>query len=188
MNEYTEKAIKQSLFELCNELGLSHVSISDLSKKADISSGTFSLFYPNLNTLIQEVENDLLDEFRQISAMHIYLDGMDKGLWYRSAIKPLFHQAKKNLPWLSVLLGSRGDPTFVYKLRKFIWTDNKKKHDQGHFNWDNTTLEFFVASSEGMFLHWVETGAQLDVENFTDQVCSSLGVLLNSRARYKSPY
>ena len=57
----TKKLIKTALSELIQEKGFDHVSITDLTQRANINRGTFYLHYQDKYDLLEKFENEVLD-------------------------------------------------------------------------------------------------------------------------------
>lgn len=174
-----DKSLTNALLKLCNEKPLIRISVSELVKEAKIGRATFYLYYQNLDALIKQIESDIIDQYQDISSAYTYNNETDKALWYKSAIKPLFSMTKEKVLWINLLCGPGGDPSFAYKVKQFILTDNQKKHAQARINCDQTIFEYNVAATEGMFFHWLQTNARLDVNSFTDQIFLPIQNLLN---------
>ncbi|MBP8763304.1 MAG: TetR/AcrR family transcriptional regulator, partial [Acetoanaerobium sp.] len=58
----TKKLIKTALSELIQEKGFDHVSITDLTQRANINRGTFYLHYQDKYDLLEKFENEVLDD------------------------------------------------------------------------------------------------------------------------------
>ena len=67
----TKKLIKTALSELIQEKGFDHVSITDLTQRANINRGTFYLHYQDKYDLLEKFENEVLDDINKNAENHI---------------------------------------------------------------------------------------------------------------------
>lgn len=59
----TKRAIYNAFVELLSEKEINHITITDISKKADINRKTFYNYYSNTYEVIEEIENLTVDTF-----------------------------------------------------------------------------------------------------------------------------
>lgn len=57
----TKKAIKAALFKIMEEKDISSVSISELTKEANVNRRTFYTHYRNITDILDEIEGDLVE-------------------------------------------------------------------------------------------------------------------------------
>ncbi|WP_147556357.1 TetR/AcrR family transcriptional regulator [Catenibacterium mitsuokai] len=59
----TKRAIYNAFVELLSEKEINHITITDISKKADINRKTFYNYYSNTYEVMEEIENLTVDTF-----------------------------------------------------------------------------------------------------------------------------
>lgn len=59
----TKRAIYNAFVELLSEKEINHITITDISKKADINRKTFYNYYSNTYEVMEEIENLTIDTF-----------------------------------------------------------------------------------------------------------------------------
>lgn len=59
----TKRAIYNAFVELLSEKEINHITITDISKKADINRKTFYNYYSNIYEVMEEIENLTVDTF-----------------------------------------------------------------------------------------------------------------------------
>jgi len=155
-------SVKRALLDLCQEKGVLNVSVSDLTKRAYINRGTFYLHYENLDTLIREIEDDLLNNLKAASMSQPYSTGMNKYQWFYATLNSEVCQVKANYMWFSTLLGPKGDPSFKSKVYQYIKSSSFRKFDALCLPLDNNLLDYTINGSMGLFLCWINKGADLD--------------------------
>lgn len=62
----TKKAIKAALFKLMEEKDISSITISELTKEANVNRRTFYTHYRNITDILDEIESDLVRELSRL--------------------------------------------------------------------------------------------------------------------------
>ncbi|XNN69848.1 TetR/AcrR family transcriptional regulator [Bacillus pumilus] len=58
----TKRAIRESFLELLQEKEVQQITVSELSRKADLGRGTFYLHYQDVFDLYEQLEKELFDQ------------------------------------------------------------------------------------------------------------------------------
>ena len=66
----TQTALKDGLIELMLEKNINDISVKELTDKVDLNRGTFYLHYKDIFDLLENIEEELLDEFNKILFSH----------------------------------------------------------------------------------------------------------------------
>ena len=162
----TKKMIRNALSELIEEKGFNDISITDLTKRADINRGTFYLHYTDKYDLLEKVENEVIQEIQEqtkdIDSINLLnIDALNEPLPFM--IK-LFEYFKENSNFMKAILGPKGDPIFHSKIKKFIETNLFEKGLSKTFNKENMLVpeEYFISyvlsAHLGVVQQWVESG------------------------------
>jgi AcrR family transcriptional regulator len=162
----TKKMIRNALSELIEEKGFNDISITDLTKRADINRGTFYLHYTDKYDLLEKVENEVIQEIQEqtkdIDSINLLnIDALNEPLPFM--IK-LFEYFKENSNFMKAILGPKGDPIFHNKIKKFIETNLFEKTLIKTFNKDNVLVpeEYFISyvlsAHLGVVQQWIESG------------------------------
>ena len=59
---YTRQIIRDTLLELMGEKGFSHVTVTEVCKRAELNRGTFYLHYLDLNDVLDDIFTELMSE------------------------------------------------------------------------------------------------------------------------------
>ena len=63
-NEITQQRIISALIVLINEKGFTNLTVSDIARVAELSRGTFYVYYLDKYDLLDKMENEKIDEIR----------------------------------------------------------------------------------------------------------------------------
>ena len=120
----TKKLIKSALSELIQEKGFDHVSITDLTQRANINRGTFYLHYQDKYDLLEKFENEVLDDINTNaenfikSIKDIDFLGEDFSNEIKPFINKVFTYIKENYIIMKVILGPKSDMRFQNKIKR----------------------------------------------------------------------
>lgn len=67
----TRKLLKESLLNLMQEKEFSQISVTDVTEGADMNRATFYLHYTSTTQLLQSVEDELLEEAKELMDAHV---------------------------------------------------------------------------------------------------------------------
>jgi len=156
--------IENTFLGLCLEKGISRVSVSELAREAGINRGTFYLHFENLDDLVWNIEKKLLKKSRIVSESQKYYKGMDKYSYIYSVLKSELCSIKNDFLWYNMLLSAKGDPSFKHKVKKCIRISAEKKFNEINLPYDIVFLDYLASGAMGIFSHWIETGAKMDID------------------------
>lgn len=160
----TKKMIRSALAELIDEKGFNNISVTDLTKRADINRGTFYLHYVDKYDLLEKIENEIIQEIEE-ETKHIdsvdmmNIDASNEPLPF---MVKLFEYFRENSVIIKSILGPKGDPTFERKIKKFIGANLFEKQKFEKFNIDEAIIseEYFIqyilSADLGVIQHWLE--------------------------------
>lgn len=80
----SRRMLKQGFMDLLREKGFSHISVRDITDRADMNRGTFYLHYPDTTALMRSVEEDMLNEAQSL------IDGHLQEAVEGNSLRPLF--------------------------------------------------------------------------------------------------
>lgn len=162
----TKKMIRKALSELIEEKGLNNISITDLTTRADINRGTFYLHYTDKYDLLEKVEDEIMKEIQEQTKGIDYINMMNIDVVNEPIpfIIKLFEYFKENANFMKAILGPKGDPLFLRKLKKFTEINLFEKKLVKAFNQENMLIpeEYFISylisAHLGVVQQWLESG------------------------------
>ncbi|CAM3207126.1 TetR/AcrR family transcriptional regulator [Filibacter tadaridae] len=118
----TKRMIRDAFTQLLEEKGFEGITVRDITGKADINRGTFYLHYDSKYDLLEKSETEILAEMSGILKkinpnIIIHSQAHNEPIPF---LVTLFEMIKKNSEFMTVILGSKGNPLFQVKLKNFI--------------------------------------------------------------------
>ncbi|GMA70074.1 TetR family transcriptional regulator [Leuconostoc litchii] len=173
-NKQTQQRIIDSFIQLVNEKGFNNLTVSNITRTAKLSRGTFYIYYLDKYDVLEKIESYLLSNIERLMQINMdktisWLDDtsnhklsaeLDTYSPYRSFIQS-FDFLDKNRFTLKTLLSKNGDSQFVYKLRNLI--DNQIGKNYEKIFKDGTevmpsdyTHDLLISSLISIIGHWLE--------------------------------
>lgn len=160
----TKKIIKDALLDLINEKGFNEISVTDLTKRANINRGTFYTHYADKYDLLEQIEEELIKEIQDHTENVESLDLLTMDLINEPTpftIK-LLEYVKDNASFIKSILGPKGDPMFRIKLKKLIRSNlfvkqYSNKHSQEKMLVpEEYFISYMLSAHLGVIIHWLE--------------------------------
>ncbi|MDK2804425.1 MAG: hypothetical protein PWR23_1429 [Peptostreptococcaceae bacterium] len=178
----TKKLIKTALSELIQEKGFDHVSITDLTQRANINRGTFYLHYQDKYDLLEKFENEVLDDINTNaenfikSIKNIDFLGEDFSNEIKPFINKVFTYIKENYIIMKVILGPKSDMRFQNKIKKALNILLTEKGWDNYFDSQNTFvsknyfISYLVSAHIGVIRQWIDSGMNESAENMAEMI------------------
>ena len=178
----TKKLIKIALSELIQEKGFDHVTITDLTQRANINRGTFYLHYQDKYDLLEKFENEVLDDINTNaenfikSIKDIDFLGEDFSNEIKPFINKIFTYIKENYIIMKVILGPKSDMRFQNKIKKALNILLTEKGWDNYFDSQNTFvsknyfISYLVSAHIGVIRQWIDSGMNESAENMAEMI------------------
>ncbi len=161
----TLKALKNALIVLMEQKELRKITVSDITKEANINRGTFYLHYLDIYDMVEKLEDEIINKIKKIvdsgntlATNYLYLPILVKIIEY-------FYQDKR---FMQALISPNGDPFFLGRVHDImvehsvkIYTRTSKKHDLKAIN---VIMTFIVAGGIGVFTEWFKGGCKTPIQ------------------------
>ncbi|MGG2466673.1 TetR/AcrR family transcriptional regulator [Paraclostridium bifermentans] len=121
----TRSVIKESLTSLMKEKPFDKITIKDITNKANINRATFYLHYMDKYDLLEQSQNDILNEIKEVlaDAFKIF-NPQSFPIQDATTIIPflscVYECIGKNSDFVKVILGGNGDLNFQLKFKSLI--------------------------------------------------------------------
>jgi len=158
----THKMIKEALFELMDTMGFDKISVQNLTKKAMVSRTTFYLHYKDKYDLLDQIENEILDGFKNIITNLPLDEIVTKGLSNEkpfSLLLRIYEYVKENQQFFKLIMGKNGDPSFYYKLSETMKLTALKNINVDRLKIpEHYAVVFTFGVQTGIINEWLRTG------------------------------
>lgn len=153
----TKKLLREGLTKLMKEKSIKKISVRELSDLVEINRGTFYLHYKDIFDLVEQIENELFEEFESI--INQYSSSPRSSSPY-----PVFVDCcrflENNKDICSALLGNNGDIDFTLKLKKFMsercFEEFTRYNKAAAFKEEyNYIYSYFEAGAVGIVRYWL---------------------------------
>ena len=164
----TRMALREALADEIHETGdLSRVTVTGVTRRADVTRRTFYSHYRDIPTLVTSLEDETIAELAPLarSISRVTLPELEDAI---QAFEPcpgaeqVLAYFRRNGNVLSALLGDGGDPAFVEKIKRMVREVVEVRARQGFTPLLETGFDYyltFVISAEvGVLVRWLTTG------------------------------
>ena len=154
----TKRQLRQALTQLLQQKPIKDITVREIADLVNINRGTFYLHYKDVYDMLEQIENEIFEEFNAMLTAHPDVDTLDKPL---PLLTDLFSFFTANADMAMALMGPNGDHAFVDKLKNLVKDRCFREWMQMYSNRDTKTFEYFysfvVSGCLGLFQTWLET-------------------------------
>lgn len=172
--KYTKMVLQNSLFELLKQKSIDKITVTDICHLADINRGTFYYYYTDVFDLLNQIENELYENF--LVYFNQYLESSDRNT-YLLMIK-LFEYLKQEKKIFKIFFSQNGDKDFIKRVYLTAYTSVIEEWKSQKTNLDPQQLDkifLFVANgSISLIQNWFDTGLKESPEelaSFINNLC-----------------
>lgn len=125
----TKAQLRSGLAKLMQSKSINEITVKELVDEVDINRSTFYLHYTDIYSMLDEIENELLEEIvKAINAHPIGLQADSIGLKTDtfSFIEDIFSILLDNKEICRALIGTNGDIAFIHKIETIIASNSMK--------------------------------------------------------------
>lgn len=177
----TKKAIKKAFCDMIMEMEYPEITVKELTARAMINRNTFYLHYDSIDSLLEELQNEIIEEFVKNQASYSKLSDI-KGM-----IRMFFEYAAKQSA-LNERLLCNGSYQFVYEgINKQIM-DYKRAAHSGAFGLDEASesivFAYFGSITPILYRQWEKDGRKLPLEDMielaTKLICNGMSSVVKN--------
>lgn len=165
----TRKLLKDSLISLMGEKEFKNISVKDITEQADLNRGTFYLHYEDTYHLLQEIENDVLQDFQDM--IHNYSQSFQRQTLL-PVLNPIIDYISKNAAICHILFNNNVSAEFVNRFHRLIHENGRSIIRGMYPNMSETTMnyffEFITYGLSGMLGQWMNTGQLLPADSLAE--------------------
>ncbi len=165
----TKALLKNGLMDLMIKKPINQISIKELTDSVNLNRGTFYLHYQDIFDLLEQLENEVFDEFQMILTSHQPedLNGNPFPL-----LQDIFNFLKIHSEFCYILLVKNQEPIFTQKLKQIL-----KERIFSYWNYAFPTVcskqreiyySFILSGCIGIIENWFQN----NMEQSTEEIAS----------------
>lgn len=168
----SQEAIKNAFIELMSEKSFDHITIQDISDRANVGRRTIYDHYMDKYDLLEKLIEEHINELRKLCESASELDFVEGNLIW-------FEYFERNYSFFSTMLASKGAPAFRNHFLEFVIEELEGEVDvtegknQGLSK--DLILKFFGAAIVEIVEEWITNG----LSEPTQVVAEQVGILLD---------
>lgn len=155
----TQALLKDGLTELMQTKPVQNITVRELTDYVNLNRGTFYLHYKDIQDLLENMENDMLDEFVEITNAHQPQDMNGKPF---PLICDLYKFLEKNSDFVKLILVNNQEQTFKNRLKDIIRERCMNDWVEVFANTDSRLSELYssyvLSGCIGIIENWVQNG------------------------------
>lgn len=163
----TKRSIRMALIKILAEKSLEDVTVTELSRAADINRKTFYNYYGDVSMVVDEIENEIVADFasaiNDIDFLEISKDPSDIFLRLARLIE-------KDLEFYASVFAAKGQASLLQKivepLKKQLWEsfEDQIGSEAEEFRF---LLEFVVSGMISVYQTWFNSGRHQNIEDLS---------------------
>ncbi|MBU3198389.1 TetR/AcrR family transcriptional regulator [Clostridium estertheticum] len=162
----TEKSIRNALYQMVNEKKYTDISVTELSKRAEIGRKTFYLHYDSIESVFNEIRDELVYELRNLLDNKAYINNrFDINVLFISLNKTM----ENHLDFYKRIVNANSYAFFLNDFVdsfKNIMREQLRKSDINH-PLENMYIEFFSTGLLSIYIKWLKGEIPLTLESIT---------------------
>jgi AcrR family transcriptional regulator len=168
----SQEAIKNAFIELMSEKSFDHITIQDISDRANVGRRTIYDHYMDKFDLLDKLIEEHINELRKLCESSLEMSFSEGNLIW-------FEYFERNYSFFSTMLGSKGGPIFRSHFLEFVIeelegeVDETEGKNQGLSK--DLILKFFGAAIVEIVEAWITNG----LSEPTQVVAEQMGILLD---------
>ncbi|KXB36886.1 TetR/AcrR family transcriptional regulator [Aerococcus christensenii] len=171
-NTLTKEKIKNAFCQLLIDKGMDALTVSDISRLADINRGTFYLHYVDKYDLLKKLEDNIIEDLEVILLDEDQLSNTTEPTLfpYQSVYNALTY-VKNDFPFIHALASPNGDPMFVTRFKQVLILvfEKKIRSFPNIWQYENTlpsdyAQEILISGIMGIIQLWIKKGGEEPIE------------------------
>ncbi|MEK3982758.1 TetR/AcrR family transcriptional regulator [Paenibacillus sp. FSL K6-3166] len=147
----SQAAIKKAMIELMSDKSFDHITLKDISDRADVSRRTIYLHYQDKYDLLDKLIEEHIQELRESCESDSEISAAHRNLTW-------FEYFEKNYLFFSAMLSSKGAPFFRSRFLEFVIEDIKNEWDMAAGKkrglYEDVIVQFIAPAYVGIVEWW----------------------------------
>lgn len=161
----TREKLKNAFWELYAHKKIEHITIKDITDKAGYNRGTFYVYYRDVYHVLEQIEEEMIALANEHAGKLLAL--ASQGGTTTDSLLYIIRLFEKNEKYLTILLGEKGDPSFVYKLKEAIKETFIRNFGTGNLKDQNIIdyiFEYIASAQIGLISYWYKHNKDKTIE------------------------
>lgn len=164
----TRANLEEGLLELMEAKSINSITVRELTEKVDINRSTFYLHYTDIYDMIEQMEQELINEFyNELESSHAERTTKEDVYYFmEKAVSKLLENRRRIL----ILCSDNGDHTFINKLAEVTY---KQAHEwfqailgeKGDHRYVELAVSFFCSGCVALLDKWLRDNAAINPRN-----------------------
>lgn len=162
----TKQSMIDAFWVIAKKRGLNNVTISEITKYADLNRGTFYVYFSDMNDLLAQAEDEIIEDLR--SKVWTISEGKNFADLQAVSAKVIEVFGRYD-DKLFLLLGKDGDPQFLDHVRKeasTIFNALMKQEEENPYQ--DYIIAYVTSAFTGLLQFWHETGKELSLAELSE--------------------
>lgn len=163
----TKRSIRMALIKLLSKKTLGEITVTELSRSADINRKTFYNYYGDISMVVDEIENEIAEDFA--SAIN-NIDFLEISNEPGDIFLRLARLIEKDLEFYASVFAAEGQTSLLQKivapLKQQLWesfSDQIGPEAEGF----EFLLEYAVSGMIAVYQRWFNTGRKQNIEELS---------------------
>jgi len=160
----TKDKLREAFFELYEKKKIERISIKEITEIAQLNRGTFYVYYKDIYDLLEKTEDELIDELMGTISNLIPRILRDEDL---DPFLPTLEFYRRYSKILRILLGSNGDPNFIFKIKTIIKKTLReifKKENIPPVEHMEYVMEYISSAQIGIITYWLQKDMEIPIQ------------------------
>lgn len=176
----TKKSIRDTFCSMIMEMEYQDITIKELTQRAMINRNTFYLHYSSIDALLEELQNEIVEDFISWKPSYQKLDDI------KQMIRNFFEYVSVQSPLRERIL-TTGSYLFVYEQINQQIMEHERQRGRGSFGLDeaseNIVFAYYGSITSIIYRQWIMDGKQLPLDNVIDLatklICNGMKSVIN---------
>ncbi|WP_127532909.1 TetR/AcrR family transcriptional regulator [Paenibacillus kobensis] len=160
----TKQLLYQALMSLLTEQGVEHLTVTDITNRADVNRGTFYLHYKDVPDMLEQIKDEVFESIRSEVIQLDFKQAMacaDRNEPYPISVA-IFEQFALHADFLKAMFGTKGDLSYAHRFRALMAANIYEKMRYNPPSDLAVPFDYLIAymtsANFGMLMHWIESG------------------------------
>ena len=180
----TKKALYDALLILLKDKTINEITVTELTTKADVNRATFYFYYTDLIDMLQQIQNDAFEAFKQVIQKATISVSTIEG--FTEYAERLFAYCKENESLVRFIINNDINNQLYTYIRQLMLTNiPNTKEIFGENNPAKFISNYVINAMIGVCIDWMDDGMKIPARDLAE-LCAN--VYINGSYKTKQLY